>query len=41
MPGEFDEFDLLLGDQLVTMGRSQMDLFGQGSIELTIDGHKW
>jgi CRP-like cAMP-binding protein/Fe-S-cluster-containing dehydrogenase component len=40
MPGEFDEFDLLLGDQLVTMGRSQMDLFGQGNIELTIDGHK-
>jgi CRP-like cAMP-binding protein/Fe-S-cluster-containing hydrogenase component 2 len=40
MPGEFDEFDLLLGDQLVTMGRSQMDLFQQGTIELTIDGHK-
>ncbi len=37
---ETEEFDRLIGDQLVTLGRSFDDLFSQGRIELTIDGQE-
>ncbi len=34
------EFDMMIGDQLVTMRRSFKELLAQGEFELTIDGHK-
>ena len=37
---ETEEFDRLIGDQLVTLGRSFDDLFSQGRIKLTIDGQE-
>ena len=37
---ETEEFDRLIGDQLVTLGRSFDDLFTQGRIKLTIDGQE-
>ena len=37
---ETEEFDRLIGDQLVTLGRSFDDLFSQGRIALTIDGQE-
>jgi CRP-like cAMP-binding protein/Fe-S-cluster-containing hydrogenase component 2 len=37
---EADEFEALIGDQLVTVGRSHADLLRQGTIDLEIDGHK-
>ncbi len=38
MSSETEEFDRLIGDQLVTLGRSFDDLYTQGRIKLTIDG---
>ncbi|HEV3418556.1 MAG TPA: cyclic nucleotide-binding domain-containing protein [Pirellulales bacterium] len=40
MSSEADEFEALIGDQLVTVGRSHADLLRQGTIDLEIDGHK-
>jgi Fe-S-cluster-containing hydrogenase component 2/CRP-like cAMP-binding protein len=40
MSTEALEFEALIGDQLVTLGQSHAELLKQGSIELTIDGHK-
>src|SRR5579863_7590491 len=40
MSSETEEFDRLIGDQLVTLGRSFDDLFTQGTVKLTIDGQE-
>jgi CRP-like cAMP-binding protein/formate hydrogenlyase subunit 6/NADH:ubiquinone oxidoreductase subunit I len=40
LSSEADEFEALIGDQLVTVGRSHADLLRQGTIDLEIDGHK-
>ena len=40
MSSEVEEFERLIGDQLVTLGRSFDDLFRQGPISLTIDGEQ-
>jgi CRP-like cAMP-binding protein/Fe-S-cluster-containing hydrogenase component 2 len=40
MSSEAEEFEALIGDQLVTVGRSHGDLLRQGTIDLEIDGHK-
>jgi CRP-like cAMP-binding protein/Fe-S-cluster-containing dehydrogenase component len=37
---EESEFEELIGDQIVTVRRSHEELFAQGDIELTLDGHK-
>jgi CRP-like cAMP-binding protein/formate hydrogenlyase subunit 6/NADH:ubiquinone oxidoreductase subunit I len=40
LSSEAEEFEALIGDQLVTVGRSHADLLRQGTIDLEIDGHK-
>ena len=37
---EESEFEELIGDQIVTVRRSHEELFAQGAVELTVDGHK-
>jgi CRP-like cAMP-binding protein/formate hydrogenlyase subunit 6/NADH:ubiquinone oxidoreductase subunit I len=39
MNPEVLEFEQVIGDQLVTVGRSHAELLKQGNVELTIDGH--